>query len=720
MNDKKEVRDVNNEVNTKSSKKSTTQTTAKRNKDLNINNNDADNQDNSDSSENSNSIINKNNININTKMKDKDDLNEEGNNDPSNKSNKLNELLEMDINTINNKKNTNNNADSVINYKIIIITVIVIIIIFIIECFFREPLFKASLKIQGTTEEETSALYTRNNNTNNTIADPKTNKTSTKIMKLITQLGTQKFYLGYHFFIYLTHTYQQSLSFLILTLIPIFITNILKIIYQNSRPMWIKEYNIEILSCSSGYGNPSGHAFSSTCIYLGFFFFFFRYNYKHINEKLKYAFLVLIIALIALIEYTRFYLNVHSINQLLFGSLLGTSFSVLIIFGVRIDLISERNLCLFVTNIKNFLISCVIQIIVFCIIIIVYFNIDDDVVGGEETGRPITLWYSSYEEAKARCPDKDDLYVTKNDGMYQTLSFFGISGCFFATWILFYMIKKSGNYGDLSEIDVEAKEIKDINSKVSANKDDDIRNEKVIIEAVIIDKSDNDNDKDNDNYENINNIDNLVIDKDNNINRLNDRNIMNIHYRNENDNDKRGKSSLSKDGANLKKEINNNKYSNIKQSLNRENIDNKISINNNNNNNNRSSNSGNSSNSSNSLDNSNNKDETTQINILSFTFKKKIVVENFNQFNSFWKSCLLGLAVIFAYLISYSPYFFSSVITDSNVTTEIIFSVAFPFFIANFIMYSIIPFICLYLKDKVEDNNEDSEDRRDKANLNIV
>ena len=73
-----------------------------------------------------------------------------------------------------------------------------------------------------------------------------------------------------------------------------YVDHVGKILYRQERPLWINpEININTQH-SCGYGNPSGHSLSSSCLYLSFWYVLSDLLSNLINNKklfnvVKYA-----------------------------------------------------------------------------------------------------------------------------------------------------------------------------------------------------------------------------------------------------------------------------------------------------------------------------------------------------------------------------------------------------------------------------------------------
>lgn len=107
----------------------------------------------------------------------------------------------------------------------------------------------------------------------------------------------------------------------------LFIMNITKIGYHDSRPYMSDDYIIPY-GCSNEYGNPSGHSLFSA----GFIIFCFldvyhgkeRHGEVGMQKNWKYAVAVIFTILLPLtICFARLYVGVHSIDQIMYGFLIG-------------------------------------------------------------------------------------------------------------------------------------------------------------------------------------------------------------------------------------------------------------------------------------------------------------------------------------------------------------------------------------------------------------
>ena len=129
---------------------------------------------------------------------------------------------------------------------------------------------------------------------------------------------------------------------------------LLKSIYSNERPYWDiyiqnDSKNIQLpkpTECTLGFGNPSGHSMSSTYIlYLWNLFICSNFFNKMRGKKkiiIKYATLILSIISIIFVTYSRINRQVHSFNQIIYGTLLGTAIFLFFCYTIKINTINSE------------------------------------------------------------------------------------------------------------------------------------------------------------------------------------------------------------------------------------------------------------------------------------------------------------------------------------------------------------------------------------------
>ena len=192
-------------------------------------------------------------------------------------------------------------------YKIIFITLYFILIIST-ERLYYQKLFNESLELIPKFQKSIPDSYT--------------------IWKIIAFLGTKPAFGVIYIILFLFIPVNKIFVITFLLIFTGYVDHVGKILYRQERPLWINP-EIDINSQHScGYGNPSGHSLSSSCLYLSFWYVLSEIlNYLINNKKLfnvvKYAIFSFCLGIIYLIMTSRIYLGVHSINQIIFGFLIG-------------------------------------------------------------------------------------------------------------------------------------------------------------------------------------------------------------------------------------------------------------------------------------------------------------------------------------------------------------------------------------------------------------
>ena len=163
----------------------------------------------------------------------------------------------------------------------------------------------------------------------------KSNPNSYYFWKFIAYLGGKPVLGSIYLILFLFLPLNKVFIMTFLLIFTGYIDHISKILYRQERPLWMND-EIDVHSeHACGYGNPSGHALSSSCLYLSLWYMISDILSNHIkdNKKLynitKYGILGFCLGIIYLIMTSRIYLGVHSINQIIFGFLIGVGIFLL-------------------------------------------------------------------------------------------------------------------------------------------------------------------------------------------------------------------------------------------------------------------------------------------------------------------------------------------------------------------------------------------------------
>ena len=303
-------------------------------------------------------------------------------------------------------------------YIKIIISAIYFILIICIENLYRENLYRKSIEVQENIRndhEKESAFY--------------------NFWKFMSIFGEAKATFPIFGLIFLFFPLSSSFLTLQTLIYSIYITNLFKIIYRNSRPYW--ESDILDVVCNSGYGNPSGHSVTSTAYYLTLphivtNFQFFKSG--KMNMLLRITIFCLFIIFGSLIMISRVMLAAHAINQVIYGFSLGFGVYLVNIYLLSYHTYSSDEFLEHIINKCVSIFYILFHIILLIILIVVYIVIEDDKY----------IEYNSYKNIfnGIRCKIKNQYLMLKHDGFFQALSLTSLLGAHLGIIVLIFLLKK--------------------------------------------------------------------------------------------------------------------------------------------------------------------------------------------------------------------------------------------------------------------------------------
>ena len=233
----------------------------------------------------------------------------------------------------------------------LIIFIIYILLSLIFEQFYRKPLFIISLNLQ-------KQLY------------PKFSESSIKIFKLLSKFGTQNALIPLLIIILILFPLNISYTFCSIIILSSYFDNILKILYGSPRPFWI--YPSIKRTCDGGYGNPSGHSFSSFSVYLSLYNIIVDLSYFNMRSYLKLFLLCLFILFSFLICLSRIFLSIHSLNQIMFGIILGIGMYFYYFHIIELHKFSGKQFFKYINGTFENIIHTIKFIIYFIILLFLY------------------------------------------------------------------------------------------------------------------------------------------------------------------------------------------------------------------------------------------------------------------------------------------------------------------------------------------------------------
>ena len=263
----------------------------------------------------------------------------------------------IDNNNNQSDKNTSNNlrknyfiqaflSDKITNTIIMILLPIIIFT----ELFYRKPLFNLSLTVEKHIQ--------------NFMGDK--DSTPIIIFKIITDFGGDYFMVIGIVIVYWFFSIVETFTYTFGFLFSLYIHCVMKVWYASLRPNW-EDPSLFIGVCDGSFGNPSGHSFISFFNYLTLLRFVL--DHKNIKDKdfLKIILIILFLLWSTLVAFSRVVLGAHSINQIIFGTLLGMWVSLCITHVFKCDKITAKYYRSFFRE-KQYIIFFTVYVIL-CIII---------------------------------------------------------------------------------------------------------------------------------------------------------------------------------------------------------------------------------------------------------------------------------------------------------------------------------------------------------------
>lgn len=153
---------------------------------------------------------------------------------------------------------------------------------------------------------------------------------TTRLMEVITFLGSHYFLIPGNLllavFFLLTKKSRYSIKVSAIALSSVLIMLGLKLLFNRHRPL------IPLLEPAKGLSFPSGHAFMSVCFYGLLMIIIWKEERPH--PVLKWTLLLIVVALLLSIGFSRIYLRVHYFTDVLAGFCIGSFWLLLSSFMI--------------------------------------------------------------------------------------------------------------------------------------------------------------------------------------------------------------------------------------------------------------------------------------------------------------------------------------------------------------------------------------------------
>lgn len=241
------------------------------------------------------------------------------------------------------------------NFPFFIIIISLAIIVFVSQIFYRDPLFNYSLDL---------------------IKEINENESLQNFLKYVEGIAN---FLGSHgifnvliLFVYNYANIYKTSMLIVSMSTSMLVGGMLKIIYRFPL-MYLYDSSNKItpFSCSATWGVPSSQALSTTCVYLTLWKILFDNARLRYKSSIKMVCLFLFILIIILLDFIKFLCALHSIDQILFGMLIGLIIFLFLFYFYDIDLNDGKYLVKFVK--VNFLYYLIANISTLIIVLLLYF-----------------------------------------------------------------------------------------------------------------------------------------------------------------------------------------------------------------------------------------------------------------------------------------------------------------------------------------------------------
>ena len=247
------------------------------------------------------------------------------------------------------------------------------------------------------------------------------------IVKIVTLLDSEKAYLLLLLLMYnYGNIYKTYFIYASVTIAQL-VMAICKIGILEPRPYWAdinEETQKKIIpyDCLGGFGSPSTHVFTSTVFYFVYWKVIFQSKSRKNQTCLKYFSLFVIMIILLLVAFVRLLSGSHSLDQIIFGFLLGICYYVFVFYVKHIYVNNSSQLLKYIKLKKTKYISNIILIIV--VYIVVYYIQTND-------KERMALGMKYEDKIKKVCPELKDSQILFNESLYLFFIIFSNIGAWF-------------------------------------------------------------------------------------------------------------------------------------------------------------------------------------------------------------------------------------------------------------------------------------------------
>jgi membrane-associated phospholipid phosphatase len=204
-------------------------------------------------------------------------------------------------------------------YIKLLVFILVISFVIIIQVLTAKNLFDMSIPIINSLQEH---------------------ETLVNIMSHITMLGAKKFKCLMLAVTFSLCNHYHSFLYALIAYTAMAFCGILKINFQQPRPFWLSD-DVKTPFCPFAYGYPSNHVISTIPAFLIFYeIIFYRFE---IDKKVRgrvywWIGFSFVLTLSVVVGFSRMVLGVHSLDQVVFGEMMGFALYYLFLYILDLDL----------------------------------------------------------------------------------------------------------------------------------------------------------------------------------------------------------------------------------------------------------------------------------------------------------------------------------------------------------------------------------------------
>ena len=287
-----------------------------------------------------------------------------------------------------------------------------LLILIITEIIYKDSLFKYSLTYEQNIQSSLS-------------------EGALKFFEIISFTG-DGFFIGLGlFFIFCYFSLIKTILISAGLILIVYLHDLMKLIHSDPRPFWLNTVLFQG-KCETSYGNPSGHSLISFYFYLSFSYYLCQIKKIRSNNVLKLSIYIIALFLAALTAFSRLALGVHSLDQVLYGSLLGIFAFLIFAFMFKIYDMPLKHYLKFY-KIKKYINVFIISNAILLILPFLFYSLID-----------IEKDKKKYEQAMSKkCPNIEEYQFYSKSCLVESFIILLLSGIYSGQFVFWYLISKT-------------------------------------------------------------------------------------------------------------------------------------------------------------------------------------------------------------------------------------------------------------------------------------